>query len=142
MHAGEAPARAAGGMRYVHLACTAQCGVSAAGGGELEEECAEWLWQDNGLAAEPELHVLLAGVNMVEGQAADRGGPLGVEENEQAGDTVLGFEGVVVQQAARARCHRASVSMMPLGPSHLVAAKSRRVSFWRLAQRTKFPASP
>ena len=41
----------------------------------------------------------------------------------------------------RAWCHRASVSMMPVGPSHLVAAKSRRVSFWRLAQRTKFPAS-
>ena len=44
--------------------------------------------------------MLLVGVNMVEGQAADRGGPLGVEENEQAGDAVLGFDGVVVQQAA------------------------------------------
>ena len=81
--------------------------MSAAGGGELEEECAEWLRQDDGFAAEPELHVLLAGVNMVEGQAADRGGPLGVEENEQAGDAVLGFEGVVVQQAA---------GVVPIGP--------------------------
>jgi hypothetical protein len=55
----------------------AQCGVCAARGGELEEECAEWLWQGDGLAAEPELDVLLAGVNMVQGQAADRGGSLG-----------------------------------------------------------------
>jgi hypothetical protein len=71
--------------------------VSAAGGGELEEECAEWPGQDDGLAAEPELDVLLAGVNMVESQPADRGGPLGVEENEQAGDAVPGFKGVVMQ---------------------------------------------
>jgi hypothetical protein len=78
----------------------AQCGVSAAGGGELKDQGVEWPGQDDGLAAEPEPHVLLAGVNMVQGQAADRGGPLGVEENEQAGDTVLGFDGVVVQQAA------------------------------------------
>jgi hypothetical protein len=32
--------------------------------------------------------------------------------------------------------------MMPLGPSHLVAVKSRLVSFWRLPQRVEFPASP
>ena len=44
--------------------------------------------------------MLLAGVNMVEGQAADRGGSLGVKENEQAGDAVFRFDGVVVQQAA------------------------------------------
>ena len=57
--------------------------MSAAGGGELEDDGVEWPGQHDGLAAEPEPHVLLADVNMVEGQAADRGGPLGVKENEQ-----------------------------------------------------------
>src|SRR5665811_2175153 len=41
----------------------------------------------------------------------------------------------------RAWTHRASLSMVRLGPSHLMAAKSRLVSLFRLAQRTKFPAS-
>jgi hypothetical protein len=53
--------------------------VSAAGGGELQDECVERLGQDDGLAAEPEPHVLLAGVNMVQGEAADRGGPVGAQ---------------------------------------------------------------
>jgi len=34
---------------------------------------------------------------MLEGEAADRGGGLRVEEDEQAGDPVNGAEGVVVQ---------------------------------------------
>ncbi len=76
-----------------------ECGVSVAGGGELEDERAEWLGQDDGLAAEPEPYLLPGGVDVVEGQAADRGGPLGVEEQEQVGDAVLGFDGVVVEQA-------------------------------------------
>ncbi len=33
-------------------------------------------------------------------EAADRGGSLGIEEKEQAGDSVLGLDGVVVEQAA------------------------------------------
>jgi hypothetical protein len=37
---------------------------------------------------------------MAEGQAADHGGPLGVEEDEQAGQAVLGLEAVVVEQPA------------------------------------------
>ena len=107
----------------------------------MGDECAERLGQDDGLAAEPEPHVLLVGVDLLEGEAADRGGPLGVEENEQAGDAVPGFEGVVVQQAAGVVPSGLGVDM-PLGPSHPVAAKSRLISFWRRAQRTKFPASP
>ena len=64
--------------------------MSAAGGGELEEERVEGLGQHDGLAAEPEPYLLLAGVNMVDGEAAGRrGGPLGVEENGQ-GDASSG----------------------------------------------------
>src|SRR6266536_1947559 len=75
------------------------------------------------------------------GEAADSRGPLGVEQHQQPGDTVLGFEGVVVEQPARACCQRVSVSMTRFGPSHLTAGKSRRVSLWLRAQRTKWPAS-
>ena len=63
--------------------------------------------------------MLLAGVDLVEGEAADRGGPLGVDIGVDhgddpgddrrgiliaalglAGDAVFGFDGIVVQQAA------------------------------------------
>ncbi len=60
--AGEQPAGAS---------LVAQCGVSPAGA--------------DGLEAELEPHVLLAGVDLVEVEAADRGGPLGVEESEHIG---------------------------------------------------------
>ena len=75
-------------------------GVSAPPGDELEDKRVEGLGQNDGLAAEPEPYLLLVGVDMVEGEAADRGGALGVEENEQPGDAVLGFDGVVVEQPA------------------------------------------
>ena len=45
----------------------AQCGVSASGGDELEDERIKWLGQHDGLAAQPEPHVPLARVDMVEG---------------------------------------------------------------------------
>jgi hypothetical protein len=45
-------------------------------------------------------HLVVADLDVVEGQAADRGGLLGVEQDKQASDAVLGIEGVVVQQVA------------------------------------------
>lgn len=69
--------------------------MSAAGGDELEDERVEWLGQLDGLAAELEPYLVLAGVDVVKGQAGYRGGSLGVEEQEQAGDSVLGSDGVV-----------------------------------------------
>src|SRR5205823_7941754 len=42
----------------------------------------------------------VAGLDVVEGEAADHRRPLGVEEDEEAGDAVLGFEGAVVEQPA------------------------------------------
>ncbi len=77
-----------------------ECGVAVAGGDELEDKCGEGIGQDDGLAAEPQTHLVLVGVHVLKGEAADRGGPLGVEENEQSGDTVFGFESVVVEQSA------------------------------------------
>ena len=82
---------------------------------------------------------MTVGLNVVQGEAADRGWPLGVKEKQEPGDAVFGSDRVVVEQAA-GLLHLVSASMTPLGPPHLVAANSRLVSFWALAQRTKFPA--
>ena len=84
----------------------------------------------------------LAGVDVVEGESADRGGPLGVEQDEQPGDAVVGLEGVVVQQPAGLCPARLGVDdagwAVPIG--------WRRSPGWSasgcLAQRTKCPASP
>ena len=43
---------------------------------------------------------MVVGVDVVDGHSADRCGPLGVEQDEQAGDPVFGLEGVVVQEPA------------------------------------------
>ena len=77
----------------------AEGGVSGAGDDQLPDEGGQRLGKDDGFAAEPEKYFLLVGLNMVEGQAADRGGPLGVEQNEQPGDAVLRFDALVVDQA-------------------------------------------
>src|SRR5258707_4951003 len=63
LSAGEQPAGAS---------LVAQCGVSAAGGGELEDEGVEWPRQHDGVPAEPGPHRLLPRVETIRGQA---GGP-------------------------------------------------------------------
>jgi len=42
--------------------------------------------------------VIVAGVDAGEGEAADRGGGLCVEEHEEAGDAVFDVDGLVAQQ--------------------------------------------
>ncbi|MFE6743176.1 hypothetical protein [Streptomyces tubercidicus] len=39
-------------------------------------------------------------LDVVDGEPGDRRGPLGVEQQQQAGEAVFGLEGVVVQEAA------------------------------------------
>ena len=87
--AGEQPARGS---------LVAETGVAVAGSDELADEGVDGCGQYDGLTAEPEPDLLFVGVNVVEGEAADRGGALGVEENEQPGDAILGFDGVVMEQ--------------------------------------------
>ena len=43
---------------------------------------------------------VVAGVNLIGGHAADRGDALGVEEDEQPGEAVLGLDRVIVQEPA------------------------------------------
>ena len=66
----------------------------------LQDQGVERFGEDDRLAAQPDPDLVAAGLDVAEGEAADRGRPLGVEQDEQPGDAVLGFEGVVVQQPA------------------------------------------
>ena len=127
LSAGEQPGRGAG---------VADGGVSATGRDDREDKRGDGFGQHDGLVAEPETDLPGAGVDVVDGEAADRGRPLGVEQDEQAGDAVFGFDGVVVQQPP---------GLVPSGlgvddtagtvPSD--GGASRVVSFCFLAQRTK-----
>src|SRR5262249_3520874 len=74
----------------------AERGVAAASGEEAGDQAGEWFGQYYGFAAEAEVHCVPGGLHMLEGEAADRGGGLRVEEHEQAGDPVDGVDGVVV----------------------------------------------
>jgi hypothetical protein len=115
-------------------------GVPATGGHELADEVGERFGQHDGFAAQPRLHLFVAGFDVVEGEAADGGRPLGVEQYEQPSDAVLGLSSWSCS-SRRACFQRSSVSSILVGPPHLVAGNSRRVSFCCLAQRTKCPAS-
>ena len=65
---------------------------------EVEDEAGEWFGQRDGVGAEPQAHCVFGGSHMLEGEAADRGGGLCVEEHEQPGDPVDGVDSVVVEQ--------------------------------------------
>jgi hypothetical protein len=91
-------------------------------------------------SAEPEPYLVFFGVDVIEGEAGDRSGSLGVEKNEQPGDAVGGVD-AAPWSSRQACCQRISGSKLPAGPSHSLAAKSRSVSFCPLARRTKCGAS-
>jgi hypothetical protein len=74
--------------------------VTAAGCGQLHGQGAEGLREDDRLAAQPDAHLAVCGLDMAEGEAADRRRSLSVEEDEQASEAVFGFEAVVVEQPA------------------------------------------
>jgi len=56
--------------------------VAFAVGNDGADECGEGLGQLDGNPAEAKADVLIADVDVFDGEAADRGGALGVEENE------------------------------------------------------------
>ncbi|MGH9212480.1 MAG: hypothetical protein ACRD2C_17660 [Acidimicrobiales bacterium] len=88
LSAGEQPRR---------VSLVADGGVAGAGGGEIADESGEWLGEVDGFVAEAQLCAGVVGFDVVDGEAADGGGRLGVEQDEQAGDAVFGFEGFVVE---------------------------------------------
>jgi hypothetical protein len=75
-------------------------GVAAPCAGQVADEVGKGCGEHDRFAAQPDAGVVVADLDVVEGQAADRGGLLGVEQDKQASDAVLGIEGVVVQQVA------------------------------------------
>jgi hypothetical protein len=75
-------------------------GVSSTGVHELQNKTGEGFGQFDGLVAEEQPNCLVVGGDVVDGESPDGCGPLGVEQNEQAGDPVLRLERVVVQEPA------------------------------------------
>lgn len=64
--------------------------------GQFSDGCGKLDW--DGAEADADGSVRL--LDVVDGEPGDRGGPLGVEEQQQAGEAVFGLEGVFVQQAS------------------------------------------
>jgi hypothetical protein len=69
-------------------------------GGELQDQGVEGRGKHDGLAAQSYPHLAVCDLDVVQGEVAERGRVLGVEEDKRASDTVLGFEAVVVEQPA------------------------------------------
>ena len=83
------------------------------------------------------MHFAAAGLDVAESEAADGGGLLGVEQDEQPGDPVLGLEGAVMQQAPGLCPASFGIDCRDAGgaaPHPGLAGKSRLVSFWLRAQ--------
>src|SRR6266568_952129 len=72
-------------------------GVALAGGGQVKDETGERFGEYDGFPAEPQVYFTAAGLDVTEGKAADGGGLLGVEQDEQPSDPVLRPEGAVIQ---------------------------------------------
>ena len=87
--AGEQPWRGAG---------VADGGFSATVRHDREGKRGNGFGQHDGLVAETDKDLPAAGAGVVDRQPADRGRPLGVEQHEQAGEAVFGFDRVVVEQ--------------------------------------------
>ena len=74
--------------------------VAVTGGDEFADQGVEGFGQHDGFAAEPELHLVLVGVDVIEREAADRGRPLRVEQDEKPRDAVAGVDVGLVHQPA------------------------------------------
>jgi hypothetical protein len=73
-------------------------GVAASGGDQVAGEGGQGPGRHDGDGPEAELDRVVACVDVVDDESADRRGSLGVEQDQQSGDAVVGVEGVVVQQ--------------------------------------------
>ncbi len=82
------------------IAGFADGGVAAASGEELHDKTGEGFRKRDRVTADAEVHLAAASPDVVDGEAADGGDLLGVEQHEQAGDPVLEFEAGVVEEPA------------------------------------------
>jgi hypothetical protein len=74
-------------------------GVAVPVGQKVACETGEGFGKQDWFGAEADVY-LVGGLEVVGGQAADVGSALGVEQDQQSGNSVLGLDGVVVQQPA------------------------------------------
>ena len=74
--------------------------MAASGRDLLEGQFSEGCGKHDRDGAEADADGSVGLVDVIDGESGDRGGPLGVEEQQQAGEAVFGLEGVVVQQAS------------------------------------------
>src|ERR1039457_3901563 len=66
---------------------------AVAGRGQAQQGAGGGLGEHDGFPAEPQVHFVVAGLDVAEGEAADGGGLLSVEQEEQPGDPGPGAEG-------------------------------------------------
>ncbi|MFC9183377.1 hypothetical protein ACFTZJ_22220 [Streptomyces globisporus] len=67
---------------------------------ELQDKGVQGWWQPERRFVDAQCDTVLVVQDVVGGQAAGSGGSLAVEQDHQAGDTVLGLEGVVIEELA------------------------------------------
>lgn len=72
------------------------CGGPRLVGGEFSDGCRRFDRDGAEVDADGSGRLL----DVIDGEPGDRGGPLGIEEQQQAGEAVFGLEGVVVQQTS------------------------------------------
>jgi hypothetical protein len=123
------------GVAFVKAAtCRRTAPKPAQKGEKSEDKAGQWFGEHDGLTAQPQPHLIVTGLDVVKGEAADRRRPLGVEQNEQSGDTVLGFVGVVVQQPATS-----GYDVLPMVNGYPV--ETTATSAWRYAMHRKHSRS-
>jgi hypothetical protein len=49
------------------------------------------------MIAQPKPYFVVGGVDVVESETANYGGPLGVKQDQKSGQAICGFDGVVVE---------------------------------------------
>ena len=76
-------------------------GVTGSGLDELADHLVEWCGDQDRFSTQPQPHLRAGDLDVVDGELADGGGGLGVEQHQQARDAVGGFDVVVVQEPAR-----------------------------------------
>ena len=90
--------RAAAGEQPRRVVVTADGGVAESGIDELAQEIVERCGDEDRFSAQPQPHLLVGHLDVVDAEFADGRGGLGVEQHQQTGDTVAGVDGVIVQQ--------------------------------------------
>jgi hypothetical protein len=112
--------------------------VAPAVRGDRAGRCGDGLGQLDGGIAEVETYFVVADLDVLVGQPADRRRPLGVEEQKESCETVFGLECVVVQEPA---CDVPAVLVVEWlgGAFQRMAGTWTVVSLLLQAQRTKMP---